>query len=285
MARGESDATDTTVSNGVLVVPTQTSFSGPARTASPLPSNTVATSADPDTRGSDNNAGSTGSPTRGRSLPPRSVSDNRLPWGGSHCGWPCGDPTDPSPKDGNQEDPAGFSDRFTSYGGMVGSSAAVGSRDSGPRSAYGAFGGAFGGPLGGPTGPGGLPASLASTGPSLKLPQIPLVISPASAPATQRERVEVSIIKVLMESYLSLVKKNISDSVPKTVMHFMVNTLKDVIQKECVARLYKEARFEELLQEAHDVQGRRARCREKLEALYRVIEVTEQIRERSDVWS
>lgn len=116
------------------------------------------------------------------------------------------------------------------------------------------------------------------------MPQIPQVVSPATTPATQRERVEVSIIKMLMESYLSLVKKNVADSVPKAVMHFMVNTLKDVIQKECVARLYKEERFEELLREAHDVQGRRARCREKVEALHRVIEVTEQVREQTDVW-
>jgi len=116
-------------------------------------------------------------------------------------------------------------------------------------------------------------------GGSLKLPSMPPTISPASVPPTQRERVEVAIIKMLLDNYLGIVKKNVVDSVPKTVMHFMVNSLKDVIQSECVARLYKEESFGGLLEEAHDVQSQRHRCSARLQALNRVIEVTEQLRE------
>merc|ERR1712048_935230 len=133
---------------------------------------------------------------------------------------------------------------------------------------------AFGGSLGSASGVGSSsPSSAAGSG--IKLSHVPPVISLASTPLTQRDRVEVSIIKTLLESYLSIVKKNIADSVPKAVMHFMVNTLKDVIQSECVARLYKEDRFQDLLAEANDVQARRVRCRQHLEALRKVICVTE----------
>eukprot|EP00927_Polykrikos_kofoidii_P059881 TRINITY_DN54999_c0_g1_i1.p1 TRINITY_DN54999_c0_g1~~TRINITY_DN54999_c0_g1_i1.p1 ORF type:complete len:849 (-),score=138.93 TRINITY_DN54999_c0_g1_i1:174-2720(-) len=119
---------------------------------------------------------------------------------------------------------------------------------------------------------------------ALKLPHIPQVITPASATPSQRERVEVNIIKMLLESYLGLVKKNVADSVPKAIMHFMVNTLKDVIQSDCVSKLYKEERFEEVLREAQDVEGRRARCRERLVALHKVVELIEQVREGSNLF-
>merc|ERR1712048_442729 len=142
---------------------------------------------------------------------------------------------------------------------------------------------AFGGSLGNASGVGSSTPSSAA-GSAIKLAHVPPVISLASTPLTQRDRVEVSIIKTLLESYLTIVKKNIADSVPKAVMHFMVNTLKDVIQSECVARLYKEDRFQDLLAEANGVQARRTKCRERLEALRKAMTVAEQVRERVDIW-
>jgi hypothetical protein len=44
----------------------------------------------------------------------------------------------------------------------------------------------------------------------------------------------------LLASYFSIVRKNIQDSVPKTVMHFLVNCAKDNIQNELVSQLYRE---------------------------------------------
>mmetsp|Transcript_43307 Transcript_43307/g.80748 ORF Transcript_43307/g.80748 Transcript_43307/m.80748 type:complete len:789 (-) Transcript_43307:78-2444(-) len=113
---------------------------------------------------------------------------------------------------------------------------------------------------------------------ALKLPQIPQAILPAAAPPTTKERVEVDIIKSLLANYMSIVKKNIADSVPKVVMHFMVNNVKDTFQRECVARLYKEDYFDMLLQEARDMAGRRKKCQERLKALRKVIDVFEQVR-------
>ena len=110
----------------------------------------------------------------------------------------------------------------------------------------------------------------------MKLPHVPLAITPASEPQSQRERVEVNIIKNLLGNYIEIVKKNLADSVPKTIMFFLVNALKDDIQSECVAQLYKEERFAELLQEARDVQGSRQRCQERLKSLHKVVEIAEQ---------
>eukprot|EP00928_Gymnodinium_smaydae_P031141 TRINITY_DN22958_c1_g4_i1.p1 TRINITY_DN22958_c1_g4~~TRINITY_DN22958_c1_g4_i1.p1 ORF type:complete len:910 (-),score=203.84 TRINITY_DN22958_c1_g4_i1:78-2807(-) len=124
----------------------------------------------------------------------------------------------------------------------------------------------------------------ATSGSGMRLPHVPPVISPAATAPSQRERVEVSIIKMLLESYLAIVKKNMADSVPKAVMHYMVNALKDVIQSECVAKLYREQKFEELLQEAHDVQSRRKRCQERLEAVRRAIEVLSHVGDRPEGW-
>ena len=100
-------------------------------------------------------------------------------------------------------------------------------------------------------------------------------------PPSQREKIEVDIIKHMLSNYLGLVKKNIADSVPKVVMHFMVNNVKDAIQRECVTKLYKDDLFDTLLEEARDVAGRRKQCHERLQALYRVIEVFEQVRDRN----
>lgn len=35
-------------------------------------------------------------------------------------------------------------------------------------------------------------------------------------------------------------RKNVADAVPKAIMYFMVNTAKDVLQRELVAQLYRE---------------------------------------------
>jgi len=117
-----------------------------------------------------------------------------------------------------------------------------------------------------------------------RLTPVPQVINPAAEPATQRDRVDIALFRKMLESYLSLVKKNVADSVPKVVMAFMVNSLKDDIQSECVARLYKPELFEELLEEGSDIQRRRVGCRERLQALYHVIEVTEQVSASADNW-
>ena len=45
---------------------------------------------------------------------------------------------------------------------------------------------------------------------------------------SMREKMETNIIKNLITSYFDVVRKNISDSVPKTIMAFLVNQSKSL---------------------------------------------------------
>jgi dynamin 1-like protein len=114
--------------------------------------------------------------------------------------------------------------------------------------------------------------------PGLKLSQVPEIVCAPEEP-TDRERIETEIIKSLILSYFNIVKRNICDLVPKTVMNFTVNAAKDILQKELVTQLYKEDIFKNLLKEPDDVSERRARCKEMLEILRGAIEVMSQLRD------
>jgi len=113
---------------------------------------------------------------------------------------------------------------------------------------------------------------------AIRLPQVPQTVMPSNAP-TERERVEIDIIKSLISSYFNVVRKNIMDAVPKTIMYFMVNTAKDVIQRECVTQLYKPELFDMLLKEADDIRDRREKCKESLKILRSAMEAISQIRD------
>jgi dynamin 1-like protein len=71
----------------------------------------------------------------------------------------------------------------------------------------------------------------------------------------------------LIRSYFVIVRKNIQDSVPKAVMHFLVNNVKDELQSELVSSLYKASanEHEELLSESAQIAQRRKDATEMLE--------------------
>ena len=47
-------------------------------------------------------------------------------------------------------------------------------------------------------------------------------------------------IERLIKSYFLIVRKNIQDTVPKAIMHFLVNFVQDNLQSELVSHLYKQ---------------------------------------------
>jgi len=61
----------------------------------------------------------------------------------------------------------------------------------------------------------------------------------------------------LIRSYFYIVRKSIQDSVPKAVMHFLVNYVKDNLQSELVTHLYKSDQAEGLLVESEHIAVRR----------------------------
>lgn len=82
-----------------------------------------------------------------------------------------------------------------------------------------------------------------------------------------------------MESYFNIVRKNFIDYVPKTIMYFLVNHVKDSLQNELVAELYKEAELGALMQEAEDIATRRQTCAEMKELLMKALEIVNEVRD------
>ncbi|XP_058515683.1 dynamin-1-like protein [Ochotona princeps] len=115
-------------------------------------------------------------------------------------------------------------------------------------------------------------------GGAIHLPQVPSVIAPSEIPS-EREQIETDLIKSLIWSYFQIVRKNVADAVPKSVMYFMVNTAKDVLQRELVSQLYREELFSELLKEGEDICERRARCKQLMRSLRGAADILAQIRD------
>ncbi len=100
---------------------------------------------------------------------------------------------------------------------------------------------------------------------------------------SMRERMETNIIKNLITSYFDVVRKNISDSVPKTIMAFLVNQSKNVAQRELVAELYREdgGAMRDLLQEDPALQAEREECKSVIKMLKKAMEVITELRDFS----
>ncbi|MBW0481455.1 hypothetical protein O181_021170 [Austropuccinia psidii MF-1] len=86
------------------------------------------------------------------------------------------------------------------------------------------------------------------------------------APLSEREQMEISLIRSLMMSYFGIVRQTIQDLVPKAVMHFLVNHVKEGIQNRLVSSLYREELFEGLLMEDDGLRRERERVKTLLDA-------------------
>jgi len=111
-----------------------------------------------------------------------------------------------------------------------------------------------------------------------KLDQVPTTIKAINNPS-EKEKFETELIQSLLVSYFDIVRKNVQDSVPKSIMHFLVNQAKDTIQNELVAHLYKEELFDQLLEESSMVAARRSACKNTLEILRKAQTVLNEVRE------
>jgi dynamin 1-like protein len=83
----------------------------------------------------------------------------------------------------------------------------------------------------------------------------------------------------LIKTYFYIVRKSIQDSVPKAVMHFLVNHVKDNLQSELVTHLYRPDQIDLLLSESEHIAQRRKEAADMLEALQRASLIIGEIRE------
>ncbi|KAG0147089.1 hypothetical protein CROQUDRAFT_656563 [Cronartium quercuum f. sp. fusiforme G11] len=83
---------------------------------------------------------------------------------------------------------------------------------------------------------------------------------------TDREQREINLIRSLMTAYFGIVRQTIQDLVPKAVMHFLVNYVKEGVQNRLVTSLYREDLFEGLLMEDDGLRSERERIKALLDA-------------------
>ncbi|XP_011165348.1 dynamin-1-like protein isoform X4 [Solenopsis invicta] len=108
------------------------------------------------------------------------------------------------------------------------------------------------------------------------LPAVPIQ---TSRKLSDREQRDCDIIERLIRSYFYIVRKSIQDSVPKAVMHFLVNYVKDNLQSELVTHLYKSDQAEALLIESEHIAVRRKETADMLKALTQAGHIISEIRE------
>jgi replication fork clamp-binding protein CrfC len=96
-----------------------------------------------------------------------------------------------------------------------------------------------------------------------------------------KEQVECDIIKQLLIQYFQIVRKNISDSVPKSIMCFLVNKSKSSLQSELVRKMYKEDLFKDLLKENDDIAQKRKATQKMLSVLQKAQSIINEIKDIS----
>ncbi|XP_052879062.1 dynamin-related protein 3A-like [Gossypium arboreum] len=100
----------------------------------------------------------------------------------------------------------------------------------------------------------------------IHLREPPTVLRP-SENLSETQAIEIAITKLLLRSYYDIVRKNIEDSVPKAIMHFLVNHTKRELHNVFIKKLYRENLFQEMLQEPDEIASKRKRTRETLRVL------------------
>ncbi|CAN4107895.1 unnamed protein product [Withania somnifera] len=111
---------------------------------------------------------------------------------------------------------------------------------------------------------------------TIHLREPPSVLKPSETRSDQ-ETIEIAITKLLLRSYYDVVRKNVEDSVPKAIMHFLVNHTKRDLHNVFIKKLYRENLLEEMLQEPDEIAMKRKRTRETLRVLQQAFKTLEEL--------
>ncbi|KAL3724011.1 hypothetical protein ACJRO7_036089 [Eucalyptus globulus] len=110
----------------------------------------------------------------------------------------------------------------------------------------------------------------------IHLREPPTVLRPSEGHSEQ-EAIEIAVTKLLLRSYYDIVRKNIEDSIPKAIMHFLVNHTKRELHNVFIKKLYRENLFEEMLQEPDEIAMKRKRTRETLRVLQQAFRTLDEL--------
>ncbi|XP_011003246.1 PREDICTED: dynamin-related protein 3A-like isoform X2 [Populus euphratica] len=110
----------------------------------------------------------------------------------------------------------------------------------------------------------------------IHLREPPTVLRP-SENHSEHESIEIVVTKLLLRSYYDIVRKNIEDSIPKAIMHFLVNHTKRELHNVFIRKLYRENLFEEMLQEPDEIAMKRKQTREQLRVLQQAFRTLDEL--------
>lgn len=135
-------------------------------------------------------------------------------------------------------------------------------------------------PFNDPTNPFNNPV-LESSISTIQLREPPAVLRPSETHSDQ-DAIEITVIKLLIKSYYDIVRKKIEDSIPKAIMHFLVNHTKRELHNVFIKKLYRDNLFEEMLQEPDEISVKRKRARETLRVLQQALRVLDELPVEAD---
>ncbi|XP_021728216.1 dynamin-related protein 3B-like [Chenopodium quinoa] len=129
------------------------------------------------------------------------------------------------------------------------------------------------------------PKSIAQREPAYNIDHAPSTIQLREPPTilrssetlSEQEATEIAATKLLLSSYFDIVRKIIEDSVPKAIMHFLVNHTKRELHNVLIQKLYREKLFEEMLQEPGEVSAKRKHARETLRVLQQAFQTLDEL--------
>ncbi|RDA86584.1 hypothetical protein CP532_5987 [Ophiocordyceps camponoti-leonardi (nom. inval.)] len=99
----------------------------------------------------------------------------------------------------------------------------------------------------------------------------------ASGTLSERENIEVEVIKLLISSYYNIVKRTMIDMVPKAIMLTLVQFTKDEMQRELLENMYRNDNVDDLLKESDFTIRRRKECHQMVESLSKASEIVSQV--------
>eukprot|EP00339_Tiarina_fusa_P022170 CAMPEP_0117017720 /NCGR_PEP_ID=MMETSP0472-20121206/13802_1 /TAXON_ID=693140 ORGANISM="Tiarina fusus, Strain LIS" /NCGR_SAMPLE_ID=MMETSP0472 /ASSEMBLY_ACC=CAM_ASM_000603 /LENGTH=642 /DNA_ID=CAMNT_0004722175 /DNA_START=261 /DNA_END=2189 /DNA_ORIENTATION=- len=94
-----------------------------------------------------------------------------------------------------------------------------------------------------------------------------------STDLSERENIQIALLKKLLNSYYDIAKKNIQDNVTKAIWHFLVTQSRESISRAVITEVYSSADTKKLLQESEHVVERRKVLRAEIEMLRKTNEI------------
>ena len=119
---------------------------------------------------------------------------------------------------------------------------------------------------------------LRYTSPGSQTPNPPSSSTSGSGPIN-RQQFDCELIEKLIRSYFVIVRQSIQDSIPKAVMHCLVNFVKEDLQQRLVSELYRTESYDALMDESDEIFTRRNEIGEMVRALKKASEILSEIRD------